>query len=919
MSVPARLGRAARRRAAGLGRPSLASANSILSACAKMSQEDPVVVISSSPDFPSIHKLLTKSPKKSALRSGSNAAPIPNDALTSFATATTVWQSLHGGGGTRKVDISGTIVGDTVSKGVEALVIESEETKKGKPKKRATVTTAKKTKATATTETPSVPADQKTEQPILEPATAPKLRRKTKAAKNQDDAQTTIPQVKVTKTGAKERKPRKKTETVSRHFPQPAPPGKLVNNPVDDGPIALERAMPRRMDWTPPPDDTVSPPAGRSATLEEISVISLEDSVVSDPGRTETFKDMLGAYNCKVVEEVKLEGIPAQPSNDILGKRKLIEMAATTVDRAKTPATSPTKTKAPKKKPRTITELATAAYRTVEETSVEPETNETVLDYFDAENGTDDRKQAKAPSKTSKKMAKPKVSKKKAEPRKQVLLSPKSALKQVSGQDFVFGTASQLATEDDPDLLRALHEAMKASNIPDSDPFASSPILSELASRRIAGNKLWAAGARDDDGDLLDLEPLDLTESPAPLQNYSLPRLSTAAANGSGQSVSTREIPVELLSSELDTFDLSESPAVPPAAKSHFSSTRKIVNSKESGSIVKLPLSAEPTETVQPNVAIDLDFEPPPSNQEHNELITQSQVYLSPSKPPANTPQRPKYELFTDASLAKAIAAYGFKPIKKREAMIALLEQCWENKHKTKLGDTTAQGVMSAATVSQPKAAPTTSAPRSNGRAKKAGAAVPPTDTAPRPRGRPKKNPEAAAEQAFTKPARGRPRMQASPAPTKEVVEIADSDASDRDDDPFLSSPISSPKANDDLFSSSPHPPMDVSITEETEDASLIATEGPTTQQAMLFSLITKAVTSAPRTTNPAEPSWHEKILMYDPVILEDLTAWLNSGQLDRVGHDEEVTPNDVKLWCHSKSVCCLWRENLHGKARKRF
>jgi hypothetical protein len=109
---------------------------------------------------------------------------------------------------------------------------------------------------------------------------------------------------------------------------------------------------------------------------------------------------------------------------------------------------------------------------------------------------------------------------------------------------------------------------------------------------------------------------------------------------------------------------------------------------------------------------------------------------------------------------------------------------------------------------------------------------------------------------------------------------------------------------------------MDLSVTEDTE-ASLVAS--PTSQQVALFRYITQAVVSAPRTTDPANPSWHDKMVMYDPIILEDLTAWLNAGQLDRVGHDGEVAPGDVKKWCESKSVCCLWRENLRGKERKRF
>jgi hypothetical protein len=109
---------------------------------------------------------------------------------------------------------------------------------------------------------------------------------------------------------------------------------------------------------------------------------------------------------------------------------------------------------------------------------------------------------------------------------------------------------------------------------------------------------------------------------------------------------------------------------------------------------------------------------------------------------------------------------------------------------------------------------------------------------------------------------------------------------------------------------------MDLSITDDTE-TSLLAS--PTTQQVSLFRYITQAVVGAPRSADPANPSWHEKMLMYDPVILEDLTAWLNAGQLDRVGYEGEVAPGDVKRWCESRSVCCLWRVNLRGKERKRL
>jgi len=39
-------------------------------------------------------------------------------------------------------------------------------------------------------------------------------------------------------------------------------------------------------------------------------------------------------------------------------------------------------------------------------------------------------------------------------------------------------------------------------------------------------------------------------------------------------------------------------------------------------------------------------------------------------------------------------------------------------------------------------------------------------------------------------------------------------------------------------------------------------------------------VLSAPRTHDQSRPGWYEKILLYDPIVLEDLCGWLNGGAL---------------------------------------
>jgi len=184
---------------------------------------------------------------------------------------------------------------------------------------------------------------------------------------------------------------------------------------------------------------------------------------------------------------------------------------------------------------------------------------------------------------------------------------------------------------------------------------------------------------------------------------------------------------------------------------------------------------------------------------------------------------------------------------------------------------------------------------------------------APSPTKSPKSRPRSPAKRVTSPKRAASPRRSTSPKRGLDIstprrrnspIEIEDSDMESDSDDPFASSPSSSRGSRE------------LSIAEEA-DMSLVAS--PTTQQVSMFAYITKAVTSAPRAKDPADPSWHEKMLMYDPIIVEDLTEWLNSGELGRVGYDAEVAPNDVKRWCESKSVCALWRVSNRGKERKRF
>lgn len=88
----------------------------------------------------------------------------------------------------------------------------------------------------------------------------------------------------------------------------------------------------------------------------------------------------------------------------------------------------------------------------------------------------------------------------------------------------------------------------------------------------------------------------------------------------------------------------------------------------------------------------------------------------------------------------------------------------------------------------------------------------------------------------------------------------------------------------------------------------------------VLFAQITAAVRAQPRTRNPAKPSWREKMLLYDPIVLEHFAAWLNEGALAGVGRGEGEAPVReavVRRWCDGYSVCCLYEEGSRGGVKE--
>jgi len=842
------------------------------------------------------------------LRTESNAAPIPENAFPSFTTASSLF---------RKASLDkdqGIDQSHSFRSAVDIYDVPDEEPPEPTKKPRKTATkkdvegkvakvrkivkeanTKKSRKSRGKNEENGVEGIEGKEKIVRKPkikedagpddAVKEKVPRKPRAKKAQDTTE---------ESGIKEkavRKPRAKKDVRTQPKLRPAQVTKSnmdvteeasiskhfatiesivsVQEPMDYG---LVEAMKRRTDWTPPrptPEAIIQMPLDTPAPMGKLGDIFNSGGSAKANG----FINLLGNYgfsnaNFPVVERNVTDGVTIK-------KRKLIELMKTNVSTS----TSPSKAKPAKKKTRTLTDMATSAY---EEPVGQPAP---ILQYFSVKTTERVTKDAfKVPEKPRSKS--PVKRPRKGADKAPNLLSPESALKQVSNQDFVFGTSSQLAREDSPSLLRELHAAMQASNKADDDDFlASSPVapISTVA-KRVSQVKrdLWSAASRDSAGDLLNVEIVDMVNSPE-MQKPSKPHLQVS------MSPSNRADEIE------EWHDIDEMYMIPVPLKLNSQVARPADTS-----IREEPLGSAPVKSTKTAK----------SSTQPNSLLKRNK---STSRPSSQIPlsqgssQMPNFEVYTDAQLARQVASYHFKPIKRRAQMITLLENCWKSKQGVALDDLGSNGTINAP---QKKSSQVTKdkAPSSSH-----------IGSPNRPRGPPRK------DSTTTSPAKAKPKSTSKGTSTVKYLEMdSDTPLSQVQTSRKWKSKMQAEEISDSESAPLPSPPRQSKIRTPLHLKSFIATIdsptlSPTSAQLHLFKRITQAITSVPPSKDPQNPTWHEKILLYDPLILEDLTVWLNTGALEKVGWDGEVEPKEVKKWCESKSICCLWKENLRGGARSRY
>ena len=813
-----------------------------------------LVILSSSPPKPHRHDAAFAH----AMFSSPRRLPSPNTlirqnrALRSGASAPSTVASLStsAGGFLGANNTTGPKLNDSIwdfpedgMTGTEAAVPEPSKVKTA-PKPRAKKATAVKDDNGAS-EAPlkklRKPRAKKTDEgnagPVPEPALKQKAVRKPRAKKSDAEGQTKIPKGRITKfsTGSIPKNDGKTDDTVSAHF------AKFTNTEdyididditLDNG-LNLQEAAKRRADWTPP-----------KATDKCFSFGGTLGEVVDLDTPPKGLTDLLGSFGYS-----KAEG-PSTSMQELgivtARKRKLIELVKTNAKLA-SPQVAPT-TKAAKKRPTTITERATAAYARGNDNDMEPAPLLQYLSNKDSTSGAGTKSRARSPAKKPKKG-------KKAVPPPPDLLNPQAAHEQASRQEFVFGTSSQLAQDEDPAFLRDLQQAIQLSNRSE-DPFAEDLTPtgnSTTSSRRKSPRKrpsLWEAALRIEEEGATEVEILDLISSSQVERELQFDR----AASVVPQTINTLEVAPQ---SDLTT----------PILLAGKPSARKEPPSQHTN-----PVTSKPDNST--------------------ELSTGEQC--------------PNFESYSTAELAKELASYKFKPIKKREQMISLLEKCWEGKQRAALGSLGVNTIINKAADNA----------TSLHRTQKLSQILLASPT--KPGGRPRKDSGATSplSKRMPKPTTGRPPSphnndrlasdsetpaQYRQSPKKKVKrrkplpeEISDSDT------PLTPSPPRrrAPRA---------HTPPSLSLVEDNIADIALSPLSPNSAEQELYEHITKAVTTSPRGT-PQAPSWYEKMLMYDPIVLEDLTRWLNTEGLDGVGYDGEAKGEQVKAWCRARSVCCLWK-----------
>ncbi|KAB8225238.1 structure-specific endonuclease subunit slx4 [Aspergillus novoparasiticus] len=638
----------------------------------------------------------------------------------------------------------------------------------------------------------------------------------------------------------------------------PTKPASGIVNLENDG-LQLETAMKRRIDWTPTKDTT-------ARTVES----SQQEVAEANP---QSFSSLLSEYGFNDVSSAQSD--VRNFGDDGPTKRRRIELvdsrlfgssksASHDIDDMNLTEDSQQKQPEPKQKPKkqtkkftTLTARVTASYLNDSHRGSDSSGKETTTSQENA-----------ATSRTKGSKSKGKATSKHKEP-EFIVLSPEAAAKSLENQELIFGTCSQLEREDSPTSLKELQAAISESEryaVAEPSPLGST-LCATPTSRFTTARGLWSVAARDLEGSLIrQTEVVDLVDTPE----------SAKMTNSTNDSRNEKALDDAATVTLREPFDLPQSE--PPRLK------------------------AIPAANKDPSPAPGM-----PTMKASDKLKGTTSQHSKPQ------PKMPNYSGFTDARLSRQVASYGFKPVKNRNTMIELLQKCWESKHgkgttfETQAGSqTTSTEPTPDLTSSEPKTSQKQPRKITTSRKTTAKSKTNP-DSNPPPKTKSRQTPSS-SDTIKTPSTQSKPTQ---PPPTKSFINVEEIEDSEEETLPspfrvqnrYTPPPPETRQAlpvSKTLYSPSRSKPR-------TTKSTTINSETLNQKQPDLADQIFRAMHAQPAGT-PSRPSWHEKILMYDPIILEDFATWLNTEGLGLVGEDREVGAAFLRKWCESRGICCCYR-----------
>jgi hypothetical protein len=731
-------------------------------------------------------------------------------------------------------------------------------------------------------------------------------------------------------------------------------------------------AASKRREWTPVKDSIRTDLTVDDANAYETIIADSDDSA----GPKRQLADVLDGLSY-VSNEAGIATNDRIITGEALTKRRRVELAPPVAihsaivspDTAIKPDLAKrAKQKKGRKKAQTITALATAAFQPPDEV----QTDDGAMSHFFSPSKSNSRNNAETedyPVQKVKKARKPRKPKektdaaasntkaKKSKPKKAKgkfneadytpkLYSPGRATAQLKNQAFLFGTSSQLAMDEPASFIRDMQVAIQQSEQQPGAKLQHSPVSSQTPNSQAlqsphgkscirvptaphgtclsieqARRELWCVSTRDFEGSVLRLEdasaiePLQYAEQSMPVGR--LPMLEDvlaldAEAHGEKQTISEyKGIAVDLCDTSV------QEPLEPGSANVNY-----IGAQRQEHDCVEQPVC-------------ELTLE----NSDDWMLIESSSPF--PAAQPVGVSQMPQAAIALPVlGDAKLLSPRRFRPPLSPLNPNTLMAASWAAGKDVLHGQI--RSLSSTVADQERKSRSKSPGKRGPERPRKDSTSNSPSANPPKQRGRLSKSKALISEPSqLSKPKKQKIALSAS-QPLEEtgfidIEDIYDSDSPTTPSPPRRRSTLSPPSVQPLTLSPSIQAKAPTAAA-----AAAAALKSKDSHWAVirsdLFDRIMAAVKSLPPSNNASKPTWYEKILLYDPIVLEDFTAWLNDQGLrvemrkqkakpkkrgrkrkdaDAVG--EEEVEWEVQKFCEEKSICCLWKEGLRGGVRTRY